>query len=164
MPLQQPTSPIKHGDVPGGRHLSADLGIITFESGMFLVLLAAISSTPSKVSGISLIEESARRNSRKEEEGHYQNQTHFLAIHLSLALALAHNRRCDDFYVRQIDKGTQINNAILQPTFKCCRPPLVTITSGPKSLSRLSYASNISRGFISTYLVFFSLFLFNFAL
>uniref|UniRef100_A0A6M2EKS8 Uncharacterized protein n=1 Tax=Populus davidiana TaxID=266767 RepID=A0A6M2EKS8_9ROSI len=56
MPLQQPTSPIKHGDVPGGRHLSADLGIITFESGMFLVLLAAISSTPSKVSGISLIE------------------------------------------------------------------------------------------------------------
>ncbi|KAJ6996797.1 hypothetical protein D5086_010360 [Populus alba] len=57
MPLQQLTSPIEHGDVPGGRHLSADLGIITiFESGMFLVLLAAIPSTPSKVSGISLIE------------------------------------------------------------------------------------------------------------
>ena len=57
MPLQQPTSPIKHGDVPGGRHLSADLGIVTiFESGMFLVLPVVISSTPSKVSGISLIE------------------------------------------------------------------------------------------------------------
>ncbi|KAJ6996794.1 hypothetical protein NC653_013404 [Populus alba x Populus x berolinensis] len=57
MPLQQLTSPIEHGDVPGGRHLSADLGIITiFESGMFLVLLVAISPTPSEVSGISLIE------------------------------------------------------------------------------------------------------------
>jgi hypothetical protein len=56
MPLQQPTSPIKHGDVPGGRHLSADLGIITFERGMFLVLLVVISTTPSEVSGISLIE------------------------------------------------------------------------------------------------------------
>jgi hypothetical protein len=36
--------------------LSADLGIITFERGMFLVLLLVISTTPSKVSGISLIE------------------------------------------------------------------------------------------------------------
>jgi hypothetical protein len=56
IPLQQPTSPIKHGDVPGGRHLSADWGIITFERGMFLVLLVVISSTPSEVRGISLIE------------------------------------------------------------------------------------------------------------
>ncbi|KAJ6929554.1 hypothetical protein NC652_013434 [Populus alba x Populus x berolinensis] len=131
MPLQQLTSPIEHGDVPGGRHLSADLGIITiFESGMFLVLLLAISPTPSEVSGISLHRENARRNGRHEEKGHYQNQTYFLAIHL-ISLALAHNRKCDDFYARQIDKGTQLNNAILQPPFKWC-PPLVTITSGPQ--------------------------------
>jgi hypothetical protein len=86
IPLQQPTSPIKHGDVPGGRQLSADLGIITFERGMFLVLLVVISSTPSKVSGISLIEKAQGEIVAMKSKDTIRNKLTFL---LSISLTLA---------------------------------------------------------------------------
>ncbi|KAF9682028.1 hypothetical protein SADUNF_Sadunf05G0065600 [Salix dunnii] len=59
IPLQQPMSPIRHGDVPGGRQRPIDKGNMTFESGILLLVLLAVvisPAPPSEVSGISLIE------------------------------------------------------------------------------------------------------------